>query len=159
MDAIPRFAADRMLLRLARRLRLLGADTIFDTGIDGAAMLKRARIEGRIMLTRDKRLRTAPDVLFLDSDNFVEQLRSVLAHHPFDVFEKAFSRCSRCNTPLIMVDREVIRARIPPFIYASHEKFAECPHCAHLYWPGTHPDRILQDLRRLQEASEASNRG
>jgi uncharacterized protein with PIN domain len=67
MDAIPSFAADRMLLRIARWLRVLGADTIFYAHLDGAAMLKLARAEGRVMLTRDKRLKTAPEVLFLRS--------------------------------------------------------------------------------------------
>ncbi|MDB5108840.1 MAG: hypothetical protein JWM69_1781, partial [Candidatus Binatus sp.] len=60
-DEMPRFAADRMLMRLARWLRLLGADVITDASIGGADLLKRARLEGRILLTRDKRLRTAAD--------------------------------------------------------------------------------------------------
>ena len=154
MDAIPtqpipKFAADRMLLRIARWLRMLGADTSFDGSLDGAAMLKLARAEGRIMLTRDKRLKTAPEVLFLESNDFRAQLREVLAHHPFDIQQNAFSRCSRCNTPLIAVDREVVRTRVPPFVYAANEKFSECPRCAHLYWGGTHPDRIIQEVAKI----------
>ncbi len=54
MEAITKFATDRMLARLARWLRLVGADTSFDTSLDGA-MLKVARTEGRVLLTRDKR--------------------------------------------------------------------------------------------------------
>ena len=149
MEAIAKFAADRMLARLARWLRMLGADTIFDESIDGAAMLKVARAEGRIMLTRDKRLRTAPEVLFLDSNDFREQLRQILARYPFDVLKNALSRCSRCNTPLIEVDREVVRQRIPPFVYAANDKFSECPQCAHIYWSGTHRERILREIRKM----------
>src|SRR5580693_388751 len=139
MEAIAKFAADRMLARVARWLRVLGADTLLDESLDGATMLKLARAESRIMLTRDKRLKTAPDVLFLETNNFREQLREILARYPFDVIRNAFSRCSRCNTPLIEVDREVVRTRVPPFVYASNDKFSECPRCAHLYWSGTHP--------------------
>jgi len=149
MDAIPKFAADRMLLRVARWLRMLGADTIFDQGLDGASMLKLARAEGRIMLTRDKRLKTAPEVLFLDSNHFGEQMRQVLARHPFDIRRKALSRCSRCNGVLIEVDRDLVRSRVPPFVYAANEKFSECPRCGHLYWAGTHPNRILQEVRKI----------
>jgi uncharacterized protein len=149
MEAIPKFAADRMLARVARWLRMLGADVIFDQNIDGAAMLRRARDEGRILLTRDKRLKTASDVLFLDSNHFREQLRTILSRYPFDIHSKAFSRCSRCNTPLVTVDRYVVRNRVPPFVYASNEKFSECPSCAHLYWAGTHPDRIMREVDRL----------
>ncbi len=149
MEAIAKFAADRMLARLARWLRMLGADTIFDESIDGAAMLKVARADGRIMLTRDKRLKTASDVLFLESNNFREQLREILAHYPFDTLENAFSRCSRCNSPLIEVGREVVRRRVPPFVYAANENFSECPQCAHVYWGGTHRERILGEIRKI----------
>ena len=153
MGPMPKFAADRMLARMARWLRILGADVIFDDSIDGATMLKRARGEGRIMLTRDKRLRTASDVMFLDSNHFREQLRTILARYPFDIHRAAFSRCSRCNTPLIAVDREVVRTRVPPFVYASNDKFSECPSCAHLYWSGTHPDRIMREVQCLAQGS------
>ncbi len=138
-----------MLARVARWLRILGADTIFDQSVDGAAMLKLARTEGRVMLTRDKRLKTAPDVLFLNSNNFREQMREVLTRYPFDVLDNAFSRCSRCNTPLIEVDREIVRRRVPPFVYASNAKFSECPNCAHIYWGGTHPERIIREVRKI----------
>jgi uncharacterized protein with PIN domain len=149
MEAITKFAADRMLARVARWLRILGADTSFDQGIDGATMLKAARAEGRILLTRDKRLRTASDVLFLDSNNFRDQLRQIISRYPFDVFQNPLSRCSRCNTPLIEVDREIVRLRVPPFVYATNEKFSECPNCAHLYWGGTHPERIIREVRKM----------
>jgi uncharacterized protein with PIN domain len=149
MKTIAKFAADRMLARVARWLRMLGADTIFDESVDGATMLKTARTEGRVMLTRDKRLKTAPDVLFLNSNDFREQLRQIITRYPFDVLQNAFSRCSRCNTSLIEVDREVVRLRVPPFVYATNEKFSECPNCAHVYWGGTHPERIFQEVRKI----------
>jgi uncharacterized protein with PIN domain len=149
MEALPKFAVDRMLARVARWLRMLGADAIFDESIDGAALLRIARLEGRILLTRDKRLKTAPDVLYLDSNHFREQFRQIIARYPFDIHRDAFSRCSRCNTPLIEVDRKVVRSRVPPFVYASNEKFSECPSCAHLYWSGTHPGRIMLEVQRI----------
>lgn len=149
METIPKFAADRMLARLARWLRLLSADTIYDENIDGAAMLKVAWAEGRIMLTRDKRLKTAPEVLFLASNDFRDQLRQILTRYPFDAVRCALTRCSRCNTPLIEVSRDVVRSRVPPFVYASHEKFSECPRCAHIYWSGTHPERIFREVKKI----------
>lgn len=149
MEAIAKFAADRMLARLARWLRMLGADTTFDESIDGAAMLKVARAEGRVLLTRDKRLKTAPDVLYLESNNFREQLGEILTRYPFHALENLLSRCSRCNTPLIEVDREVVRRRVPPFVYAANETFSECPQCAHIYWGGTHRERILGEVGKI----------
>ncbi len=146
MQETPKFAADRMLARLARWLRLLGADTIFDPSIDGAAMLRRARDEGRVLLSRDKRLCTAPEVVFIESNAFRDQIRQVFALHPFDPRKDAFTRCSRCNSPLRAVGREIVRLRVPPFVYASNPKFAECPGCGRLYWGATHPERVIREL-------------
>ncbi|MGH7906627.1 MAG: Mut7-C RNAse domain-containing protein [Candidatus Binataceae bacterium] len=146
MKQVPRFAADRMLQRLARWLRLMGADVICNQRIGGAALLKDAREESRVMLTRDKRLRTAPDVLFLHSNSFRDQLREVLAHYPFDFRRLAFTRCSQCNRELRMVSRELVRRRVPPFVYAAHETFAACDDCGRIYWDATHPSRALNEL-------------
>jgi uncharacterized protein with PIN domain len=138
-----------MLARLARWLRLLGADTIFDPAAGGAAMLARARAEGRVMLTRDKRLRTAPDVLYLESNDFRGQLREVLRRCPFDRARAAFSRCSRCNCVLVEVGREAVQRRVPPYVYASNERFAECPGCGRIYWGATHLERIKREIERI----------
>jgi|YelNatPaOPRAMG01_1025707.scaffolds.fasta_scaffold05351_2 uncharacterized protein with PIN domain len=138
-----------MLARLARWLRLLGADTIFDPNLGGAAMLARARAEGRVMLTRDKRLRTAPDVLYLESNDFRGQLREVMRRYPFDRAKAGFTRCSRCNSLLVEVGREALRRRVPPFVYASFERFAECPGCGRIYWGATHLERMTREIDRL----------
>ena len=138
-----------MLARLARWLRILGADTIYDPGIDGAAMLRRARAEGRIMLSRDKRLRTSSDTVFLENNDFRQQLRQVLTQHPFDFRIHIFTRCSRCNALLQTISREALKTRVPPYVFASTEKFSVCPGCAQIYWSATHRERIISDLRAI----------
>lgn len=149
MDEVPKFAADRMLGRLARWLRLLGADVAFDPAIGGDKLLRRAREEGRVMLTRDKRLRTAPDVLYIGSNLFRDQIREVMARFPFDPRRAAFTRCSHCNEPLGEVGREAVVRRVPPFVYASHERFAQCPRCGRIYWGATHPERIRREIESM----------
>ncbi len=143
------FAADRMLARLARWLRLLGADVLWDPSMGGSALLKRARAEGRIVLTRDKRLKTAADALYLESNDFRGQLREVLARVPFDTHSQAFTRCSRCNSLLRSVPRELVTRRVPPFVYASSEGFSECERCGRIYWAATHPQRAIRELKSL----------
>ena len=147
--APPKFAADVMLARLARWLRLMGADVTWGGELHGGALLEAARREGRIALTRDKRLRTAPDALFIESNYFREQLRQVLERYPFDPRAHAFTRCSECNEPLIRVSRELVRSRVPMFVYASHETFAECERCGRIYWEATHLERALRELESL----------
>src|SRR5215831_8384920 len=86
----PRFAADRMLMRLARWLRLMGADVVCDPALSGAELLRLAREEGRPLLTRDKRLRTAPDALYIESHLFRDQVGEVMKRYPFDPRRFAF---------------------------------------------------------------------
>jgi uncharacterized protein len=149
MDEVPKFAADRMLARLARWLRLLGADVLFDPALGGHKLLRRAREEGRVTLTRDKRLRTASDALYIQSNLIRDQLREVMERFPFDPRPRAFTRCSRCNEPLAEVGREAVARRVPPFVYASHERFALCPRCGRIYWDATHPERVRRELAAM----------
>ncbi len=149
MEPMPKFAADRMLERLARWLRLLGADVVSGPELYGRALLETARREERIVLTRDKRLRTAREVLYVESNHFREQLRQVLARFPFDPRARAFTRCSQCNEPLREVSRAYAARRVPPFVYASQERFAGCERCGRIYWGATHPARAMRELESL----------
>jgi len=138
-----------MLMRLARWLRLLGADVIDDPNRSGAELLKRARGEARILLTRDKRLRTAADVFYLEDNDLRGQLRAVIAGFHIDPKAAQFTRCSRCNFPLRSVARELVARRVPPFVFASQDRFSECDRCGRLYWAASHPPRIAAILESL----------
>jgi uncharacterized protein with PIN domain len=146
---IPRFAADRTLVRLAKWLRLMGADVLCEEGLSAAETLRIAREHDRRMLTRDKRLRTAPDVLYIEGHLFRDQIREVMARFPFDARRHAFTRCSACNDLLHEVPREIVVRRVPPYVYAAHEKFALCDRCGRVYWGATHLERALHELEAI----------
>ena len=129
-------------MRLARWLRLLGADVITDASLTGAELLKIARADNRILVTRDKRLRTAADVFFVESNAIRSQLREAVRRFGLDPRVIALTRCSRCNHVLTPVARELVSRRVPPYVFASHDRFAECGECGRIYWPETHPERI-----------------
>lgn len=154
MGSAPRFAADRMVGRLARWLRLLGADVSYDRTLAGAAALHRARAEQRLLLTRDKRLRTAPDVLYLQANALRDQLVEVLRRYPFDPRTGALSRCSKCNQPLIELAPAAAQGRVPAYVFATQGHFAQCPECGKIYWRATHVTRMAGEvaalLRRLE---------
>src|SRR5512136_997661 len=83
----PRFAADAMVGRLARYLRFLGYDTAYRPDVDDAELVRRAREETRIVLTRDRALvreRKASPALVLQSESALGQLREVVERWGLD---------------------------------------------------------------------------
>jgi len=142
IDETPRLAVDRMLMRLARWLRMLGADVVTDASLTGARLLKIARAENRILVTRDKRLRTASDVFFIEHNAIRDQLREAVRRFGLDPRRISLTRCSRCNLVLTPVARDLVSRRVPPYVFSSHERFAECGECGRVYWSETHPARM-----------------
>ena len=154
-----RFAVDKMLGRLATWLRLIGQDAIYGSQLAGRSLIRQARSEGRIVLTRDRRVvRAASDlcVLIVASDDFREQLRQVLLVCHVDPFTALFTRCTKCNTPVIAVPRGEVADHIPPYVFSTQEHFARCTRCHRIFWSGTHCERVREQLRMMgyTESSE-----
>ena len=138
-----------MLARLARWLRALGCDTaLAGEGEADAALVRRARAEGRLLLTRDRRLAAdAPeDCLLLTSGEPMAQLRMVLAHAGVARAELRFTRCLLCNTPLEPADAG--DPRVPAAIRDASIPVLGCPECGRLYWEGAHTRRMRAALAR-----------
>lgn len=156
-SAPPRFAADRMLGRLARWLRILGHDVAYGPHLAGRAVVACARRERRVLLTRDTRLCRDPELpphVFIRSDHFREQLREVAAAVPLHG-PTPLCRCLDCNRPLVEVPRDDARERVPPYVAATQERFLGCPGCGRLYWGATHRAHMLGELATLGLAPEA----
>jgi len=146
-----RFAADRMLGRLARWLRILGYDVAYGPDLRGRTLVACAREHGRLLLTRDTRLlrqRDLPPHLFIESDHFREQLRQVAAAVPLGG-PRLFSRCLDCNVVLDDAPRERVAERVPPFVWETAERFLACRRCRRVYWPATHRSHMLRELAAL----------
>lgn len=138
------FLADGTVARLTRWLRLSGLD-IEEAGGSDSELLRRARLAGRDILTRCRRLarRDPVRVLLVASDDPEEQLRQVLASTSPG---EPLSRCSLCNEPLSAMSAEEAKPLVPPYVHAHHDTFARCPRCGRVYWQGTHVDRIRRRL-------------
>jgi uncharacterized protein with PIN domain len=143
-----RFVADVMIGKLARRLRMLGFDVVYSNSLSDDDVVRIAEAEQRIILTRDTGLaarRIKVPLLLVASDHYEEQVRQVLTEFHLTEF-KIFSRCIECNTLLRDADKEDVFERIPPYIYLTQKRFAECPSCKRVYWRGTHVDAMLKRL-------------
>jgi uncharacterized protein len=147
-----KFVADKMLGRLVRWLRILGQDVTYGAHLSGHGLLRAARRDGRIILTRDARIpkrNHPPEFLLLKSDHFREQLKQVIQTFDLDPSTRVFTRCVSCNTLLEQIPKERVQDQVPPYVFSTQEKFSFCHECQHIYWPATHLEKMLDELRAL----------
>ena len=145
-----RFVVDVMLGSLARWLRRLGYDTDYANDRDDRELVRIARAEGRILLTRDNALaaRRGISAFLIESQVLDEQLMQVV--HAFPLPQGiALPRCSECNTPLADVSPDEVVDDVPPYVHRTHKHFRRCPGCGRVYWPGSHWERIGRRLKQM----------
>jgi len=148
------FAADCMLGRLARWLRVFGFDVLYFPRIEDGALLGVARREGRVLLTRDRGLleRTAGhSALFVASEKWEDQLVQVLEAFGLKDRLAPHTRCLDCNAPLKPVPRERVRNLASPFVIEHGAAFALCPACGRLYWKGSHASDMDARIGRIMK--------
>ena len=145
------FVADQTLGRLARWLRVIGQDVTYGSELSGAGLIRAARREGRLILTRDRKIvrKNPPAYLLIDDDHFREQLRQVVEACGLDPLKDAFTRCVEYNTPFEPKGKRDVEGKVPPYVFATQEKFSFCRKCQRVYWPATHQQKMLQELKSL----------
>lgn len=146
-----------MLGSLAKWLRILGYDTLFDPNLDDHHLVRLARSENRVLLTRDRQLaqrRRVRTLLIIDED-LDGQIRQVLRDLDL-VPERSLSRCLVCNAPLEAITPEAARARVPAYVAETQHTFKQCPVCLRVYWRGTHWQQMDRALNRLQETNDTA---
>ena len=145
--------ADAMLGALARWLRALDLDVAYDPSLDDPELVELAVAEGRTILTRDRRLterRRARNHILIRSDDVAEQVRQVLETLGVSPDPgRLLGRCLRCNQPLLEMDPEEARSRVPPWVARTQQEFRCCPECGRIYWPGTHASRMRERLEGM----------
>ena len=106
-DSEPRFLLDRHLGRLTANLRLLGFDCLYENNFDDPNMADIVAEQGRILLTRDRRL-----LKFVLQTNFGVRLDDAkfIAQH----ISKPQFRCANCGKSLL------------------EDGITYCPHCSGL---------------------------
>ena len=149
-----KFLCDEMLGTLAKWLRILGYDTEYVKDRDDEELLRIAREEGRIIITRDKLLaKKAGNALYLNEISLEKQIASVLEHFNLKIDEdKLLSRCTICNEIVIPIEKEKVKEKVPENAWKSHDKFWICPKCGKIYWIGSHWKNMkerIENIRRL----------
>ena len=144
-----RFIADAMLGRLARWLRFLGIDTLYYPDISDSRLIRIAREQNRLILTRDTRLvkmKAVRDYLLISANDSYGQLIEVIDSLGLKDFAPV-GRCVECNGQLTAIaDKTEVKDSVPEFVFLNFNNFLRCDNCGKIYWEGTHPQKFREKL-------------
>lgn len=145
-----KFICDEQLGKLSRWLRIIGLDAEYKREIEDHELLARADSEGRVVLTRDRGLEkrsSGTRVICLLENYPALQLREVVELFGDKISIRVFSRCVACNGEVEPVGKDEVEGEVPPFVFATQDKFTRCLKCGRTYWKATHRDRVEVQLR------------
>lgn len=153
-EPLPRvaFLVDANVGRLAGLLRALGFDTAHDPSLDDAALAELAARDRRILLSRDRFLLKRGIVVYgrlIRSQDPDSQLLEVVRFFGLNPPFATFTRCLRCNDPLLAVPKAEIMDRLQPLTRRYYFDFRRCPRCDRVYWAGSHHERMRERVERL----------
>jgi uncharacterized protein with PIN domain len=153
----PRFLCDPSLGGLARWLRAAGYEARLAPGVTGHRLPDEALRRGFVLLTSEAEVldrRIVADgslvVVWVPSAlTMAEQLHLAAVELGLTLRE---SRCMACGGGLVPAAKEAVRPRIPPRTALWKDEYFVCGECDHLFWRGTHWERIAETLRRTVAA-------
>lgn len=155
-----RFVLDVHLQRLARYLRLLGFDVLFNASFDDAMLAEISAREKRILLTRDRGLLMRKIVqrgFIVRNTDPKKQLVEVL--HRLNLYSscRPFSRCLKCNGAIEQLQNNILHEQIPEGVRAWCRKFYRCTECGKVYWKGSHYEKLQAFVKEIMEDENAKN--
>jgi hypothetical protein len=146
------FIVDCMLGKLAKWLKILGFDAAYLNRAEDRELLLLARREKRVLLTKDQGLLKAAagiPSLFIESDDWQEQLAQVLDSFRLRELARPHSRCLLCNVGLKKIPKRTAKNLVAPFVFERAGSFSICPSCGRVFWPGTHFEDMDLKIARI----------
>ena len=136
---------------------MLGQDVEYAMSSNDEELIKTAKAEERVLLTRDLKLfqlaqKRGVDAFLVEGASRVEGLALLAKRFGFRLeIDVTVSRCPKCNTPIREVSKSEILDRIPGATSTYYDEFWECPSCGQIYWQGAHWKRIGNTLREARQ--------
>lgn len=157
-----RFVVDGMLGKLTRWLRLLGHDVKYFINIDDRDLIKIAKKEKRILLTRDFQLYQQAvgkglDAFYAEGRTEAERLAELSKRFSISLeVDMKTSRCPKCNTVVKPILKERIADKVEKNTLVHYDQFWTCPKCKQVYWQGAHWVKIGKTLEKAREMLRTS---
>ncbi len=118
-----------MLGRLAKWLRILGYDVIYGRHLSGYGLIRAARADGRLILTRDRSLeqKQPPPFLFIESNDYRRTAAPGAASRRSGAPAQACLAVVWCAIGELQPrSKESVAELVPPYVFATQERFSWC---------------------------------
>ncbi len=151
----PAFILDVHLGKLARYLRMLGLDTLYRNDYDDNDIVRIARMQNRIILTRDVGLLKKKEVthgFWIREQDPKKQVSEVLDRLDLYAHVTPFRRCIACNGLIEKVKIEDISDRLDSKTKKYFKEFHRCTSCKKLYWKGSHYEKMIKLVEDFQKS-------
>ncbi len=158
-----RFILDVHLGKLAKYLRMLGFDTLYQNKMDDPELAMISNNTKRILLTRDRGLlmrRIVERGLFIRNNDPYDQCLEVI--EKLDLWDTIhpFSRCMVCNQKINTIEIsqpefKEIEGLIPTKVKKWYTEYYYCKSCHKVYWKGSHFDRMNEFIEQLSKAKQS----
>lgn len=146
------FIADVNVGKLAKKLRLLGFDTLYGRHLTDEVLAETAAREERIVLSKDKGVLMRKKVIWghlLRSDDPEEQLTETVRLFRLEKEVAPYTRCQHCNSILTPVAKEDIDHLLEPLTRRYYHSFQICRNCGQIYWAGSHRRKMARKFSRI----------
>ncbi|HEV7349699.1 Mut7-C RNAse domain-containing protein [Telluribacter sp.] len=152
----PKFILDVHLGKLAKSLRMLGFDSLYETDYADATIARLAEQENRPVLTRDIGLLKHKAIswgYWLRSQHPDEQLLETIRYFDLKPHFQPLSRCLACNGILVATPKETVLEKLPPKTMLYFHEFYQCQTCRRVYWKGSHYDRMRTIIHKIEQGN------
>ena len=154
----PVFFVDAMLGNIAKKLRVMGFDCMYDAKIDDKELIRVAKRDNRIVISRDfelvqKSSKLGVRSVFLENKDEFEQLYQIISKLNLKKIEinGNNARCPKCNSKTEFIKKELVSNKLPNRILEQNEEFWICKNCDKIFWEGSHIINLKKLAKRLNE--------
>ena len=146
------FILDVQLGKLAKMLRILGFDTLYNPAFTSDDIVNISLKQKRIILTRDRallKLKSVTHGYWVRSEIPDKQTKEIIKR--FDLLSSVnpFSRCAICNSKTMPVKKEEIDDLLQEKTRKYYDDFMQCTGCKRIYWKGSHYRKILLKIKEI----------
>ena len=161
----PVFFVDAMLGNIAKKLRLFGFDTKYESNISDELLIKKVFHQKRILITKDRKLyhklRNSGTLVILpsrlDETGILVELLKSCQIRQINLLPNMFTRCMICNGSLNSVDKMTVTKDIPYNVFERIDIAYKCTNCMKVYWNGTHISHINNLIKEINSHLKKSS--